>query len=387
MLALVNSLPTVTSGRFYVVDTQYFIEGNVITKSQVAIATGKNWKVYDYNDYDNIAVEYAGDPGIEINETNFPDNNFRNHVSTSYDTDSDNYLSYEEVAAVTNIDVSNKNIADLKGIEHFTALIALYCYSNQLTALNVSANIALTDLSCYGNQIQGNEMLALVNSLPIVTSGWFYVVDTQNSIEGNVITKSQIAIATGKNWKVYDYNGKNKVEYAGVEEYVLTLGNPTNGTLTATSNGRVGEGTAVILTATPDEGYKLKNLKAYKTGDESQTVAISENKFTMPAFDVTVTAEFEKTATTGLFDVKRESLSAYPNPTTGQLWVSVPELAEGTAAEMHVYNTSGQLLQRVPAHGASAGSAANRLSIDLSGYPAGVYIIRVGNAAAKVVKQ
>ena len=95
----------------------------------------------------------------------------------------------------------------------------------------------------------------------------------------------------------------------------------------------------------------------------------------MPAHDVTVTAEFEKSSTTGLFDTQLDALSVYSNPTTGQLWVSVPELAEGTAAEVLVYNAAGQLLQRVAARAASGG------------YPAGVYIISVGNAVAKVVKQ
>ena len=361
--------------------------------------------------------------------------------------------------ALTRLDCWNNQLTVLD-VSKNTALTELICAINQLTALDVSANTTLTTLYCFNNQIQADEMLALVNSLPTVTGGEFYVVDTQDSDEGNVITKAQVAIAQSKGWTVYDldYKGGNAVEYAGVEEYVLTLGIPTNGTLTATPNGSVGEGTAVILTATPDEGYKLKTLKAYKTGDESQTVAISENKFAMPAHDVTVeaefeaitytltytagaggtiqgsatqtvqygqsgteveakpnegykfvkwsdgrttakrtdsnvqanlsvTAEFEKSSTTGLFDTQLDALSVYPNPTTGQLWASVPELAEGTAAEVLVYNAAGQLLQRVAARAASTGSAASRLSIDLSGYPAGMYIIRVGNAVAKVVKQ
>ena len=239
--------------------------------------------------------------GIAIDATNFPDVNFRTHVK-QYDTDSDGSLGSDEIAAVKTIKVSIKNIADLKGIEHFTALTellcpynqlttldvsantaltllnceynqltaldvskntalkALYCYRNQLTALDVSANTALTKLACFSNQIQADEMLALVNSLPTVTNGEFYVVDTQDSDEGNVITKAQVAIAQSKGWTVYDFDlkGQTAVEYAGVEEYVLTLGIPTNGTLTATPNGSVGEGTAVIITATPDEGYKLK---------------------------------------------------------------------------------------------------------------------------------
>ena len=133
------------------------------------------------------------------------------------------------------------------------------------------------------------------------------------------------------------------------------------------------------VVAVPNDGYRFVKW--------SDGVATAKRTDSNVQANLSVTAEFEKSNTTDLFDVKRESLSVFPNPTQGVLWVSVPELAEGTAAEMHVYNTSGQLLQRVPAHGASACSAASRLSIDLSGYPAGVYIIRVGNAVAKVVKQ
>ncbi|MBQ9469445.1 MAG: T9SS type A sorting domain-containing protein [Bacteroidales bacterium] len=62
----------------------------------------------------------------------------------------------------------------------------------------------------------------------------------------------------------------------------------------------------------------------------------------------------------------------------------MPEPVDGTAADVMLFNSTGHLLQRIPAHGASAGSAP---SIDLSAYPSGVYIIRLGRAVAKVVKQ
>ena len=86
-------------------------------------------------------------------------------------------------------------------------------------------------------------------------------------------------------------------------------------------------------------------------------------------------------------------LSVHPNPTTGELWLTVPEPVEGTiegtaTAEVLVYNASGQLLLRVPTQGASTGPAhaAGRIGIDLSGLPAGIYIVRMGSSAAKVVK-
>ena len=406
MQALVNSLPTVTNGRFYVIYTKDSDEQNVCTKPQVKIATDKGWKVYAYIDED--WEEYAGsDPGIAINATNFPDENFRTIVAgTDIDKDADGYLSDEEIAAVTKLDVSEKNIASLKGIEFFTALQNLYCYNNQLTSLDVSKNTALKvlycfdnqlasldvskntaltklycdgneltsldvskntalkDLWCYGNQltsldvskntkleslscgnnqltsldvsknsalidldcngnqltsldvskntalqylrcynnqltsldvskntalvqlwcsnnqltaldvskntalteldlsfnqlksldvskstaleelycygnqltsldvskntaliflacfnnqIKEDQMLKLVNSLPTVTNGQFYVINTKNSNEQNVCTKPQVKIATDKGWKVYDYNGGSVQEYAGSE--------------------------------------------------------------------------------------------------------------------------------------------------------------------------
>ena len=92
----------------------------------------------------------AGD--VAINATNFPDANFREDVK-QYDKNSNGYLSPAELAAVTTMRCYRKNIANLKGVEHFTALEELYCYSNELTSLDVSKNTALKCLSCPGNQL------------------------------------------------------------------------------------------------------------------------------------------------------------------------------------------------------------------------------------------
>ena len=83
---------------------------------------------------------------VEINETNFPDENFREYVKSSFDKDGDGVLSAEEIAAVTKIDVYDMGISDLTGIEYFTDLAFLNCNKNNLTALDVSNNTALTEL-------------------------------------------------------------------------------------------------------------------------------------------------------------------------------------------------------------------------------------------------
>ena len=94
---------------------------------------------------------------IAINAANFPDANFRAVVST-FDNNGDEQLDEAEIAAVTEIDCSGKNISSLKGIEYFTALTALWCYDNQLTALDVSGNPRLELLSCYGNQLTALDL-------------------------------------------------------------------------------------------------------------------------------------------------------------------------------------------------------------------------------------
>ena len=91
--------------------------------------------------------------GVAIDETNFPDQNFRNYVSAKCDQDRDGTLSKSEIAATTEIYLYNRGIYSLKGIEYFTSLQRLGCEGNKLTTLNLSRNTALTSLSCNGNQL------------------------------------------------------------------------------------------------------------------------------------------------------------------------------------------------------------------------------------------
>ena len=87
--------------------------------------------------------------------TEIPDPNFEQAlIDLGYDTAPiDGSVLTANISSVTSLDVSNKNIADLTGIEDFTALIQLYCFDNQLTSLDVSANSSLFILSCNFNQL------------------------------------------------------------------------------------------------------------------------------------------------------------------------------------------------------------------------------------------
>ncbi len=97
-------------------------------------------------------ASYAAD-GVEIDKTNFPDDNFRSFVAAELDGDDDGMLSADEIASATNIRADGKGIKSLQGIEYFTAVTYLTCTDNELTAIDVSKNTALTDFFCYDNQL------------------------------------------------------------------------------------------------------------------------------------------------------------------------------------------------------------------------------------------
>ena len=99
------------------------------------------------SDYDSLFVQ-------------FEDENFKSYCVENFDSDGDGEVSYAEAKVVTHIDVYNKGISSLKGIESFTNLTYLSCFSNpfnsssnQLTSLDVSQNTALTVLKCYSNRL------------------------------------------------------------------------------------------------------------------------------------------------------------------------------------------------------------------------------------------
>lgn len=91
--------------------------------------------------------------GLAIDETNFPDANFRSYVLASFDSNGDEKLDDEEIANVKYIYAPAKTISSLKGIEYFTELLELNCDNNQLTSLDVSKNTKLVKLICKENAL------------------------------------------------------------------------------------------------------------------------------------------------------------------------------------------------------------------------------------------
>ena len=127
--------------------------------------------------YRGLSVRPVAAPSsdIPINETTFPDANFRNWVlSQTYGQDG--VLTEAEIAGVTSIYVESMNIANLKGIEYFTELEYLNCTYNSLMSLDVSKNSKMLRLECALNQLttldvsNNTALTRLVCSLNTITT-------------------------------------------------------------------------------------------------------------------------------------------------------------------------------------------------------------------------
>ncbi|SFQ40871.1 Leucine Rich repeat [Lachnospiraceae bacterium XBB1006] len=91
--------------------------------------------------------------GVAVDEAHFPDDRFREYVSSTFDTNNDGVLSEDEIKEATDFSCSNMGIRSLAGIEYFTEARDLACDWNQLTELDVSKNRELHWLSCNDNQL------------------------------------------------------------------------------------------------------------------------------------------------------------------------------------------------------------------------------------------
>ncbi len=85
---------------------------------------------------------------------NFPDQKFRTVVEEFMNVAPGGEFSAQEAAAKTGVlNCDYKWIMDISGIEFFTGITELNCFSNHLTHLDVSKNTSLLSLCCYNNKI------------------------------------------------------------------------------------------------------------------------------------------------------------------------------------------------------------------------------------------
>lgn len=91
----------------------------------------------------------------EPDNVSIPNDNFLQAlIEEGIDTNGDGIISYQEAAAVNSLNVKDRDLSDIKGIESFVNLEYLYCENNSLTRLEISNNLKLMVLRCNDNPLK-----------------------------------------------------------------------------------------------------------------------------------------------------------------------------------------------------------------------------------------
>ena len=300
------------------------------------------------------------------------------------DVQNNSQLSSIDVSMLSNLQelqCSNMGLTSLD-VTHNTQLVRLTCSNNRLTTLDLSKNTELERLFCDGNQLEpidlskntklnyiecsGNGMTAcelndLYYHLPVCattpTNVNLFIAGISNENEAET---SETSIATKKGWKVsIDGDG------SGCDEAYITIEPSENGSLelrnenneVVNSGDKVAKNSTVTITALPDEGYLLRNVKV-------NGVSVS-GSFVVKMASV-VTAEFadesaiDETETAGV-----------------KIW-SLPGILRIAAddAAVQVYSTSGSLVWE--------GRVIGERDLNLN---QGIYIVKVHNVLSTQSKK
>ena len=220
MATLINSLPE-SGGDLYVIAAQN--EGNLIIPAQVLAATEKRWNVFMYDGSDWVAYDIWP---LSIDGVNFPDAIFRAYVSNNCDTNGDGVLSKAEAEAVSEIDVRQKGIADLGGVEFFMNLTYLHCGWNNLTAVDLSKNVKLAKVYLNSNKLKN---LDVSKNTALVTM----YCDYNELTELDVSNCTELDYVDCKNNQLakLDVSNKSKLSYLRCESNQLTEINLSGSTL------------------------------------------------------------------------------------------------------------------------------------------------------------
>lgn len=165
--------------------------------------------------------------------TYVPDDNFEQAlIDLGYDIGTlDDFVPTANINSLTSLDVSNKYIADLTGIEDFTVLQELVCYDNILSSINISQNLSLTTLNCINNNLSSLDVSNNSSLLKLAC-------DNNNLSNLNISSNSELAtLSCGNNFlNSLDVSSNQKLINLDVQLNQLNNLDVSNNTLLTTLN-------------------------------------------------------------------------------------------------------------------------------------------------------
>jgi hypothetical protein len=304
--------------------------------------------------------------------TQIPDPNFEQAL-IDLGIDSDGIVNGQvltsDIENVTNLNVNNKGIHDLTGIEGFAALETLDVSFNQVESLSFTQNLALREVIFnHSSWLTEIDLTNNVN-LEILRSSFSFLTELDITNNTNLIELVLGEPAPSAN---------HGIEYLDLtQNTMLQKLQLINLEFLQTADLRSGNNTIltdVFVECTVDGGFDCEPYPCFMVDDLE---AAQNNQFPYSEWNVMVT--YSEDCTAGLNDNKAATYSIHPNPAKSELFIT----AQNTAGNLKVkiFNIEGKLLST---HNLEV---ANQNSIDVSSLTSGIYFLNIedenGNTTTK----
>ena len=154
--------------------------------------------------------------------TYIPDDNFEQAlINLGYDFVLDDNIETIAIDSITSLYINGLGIVDLTGIASFISLKDLFCYSNQLTVLNLSNNTQLFEVSC------GSNLLTYIDVRNGNNSGLWYFNAMNNPsltcIDVNDVANAEYNWASDS-WTNFSTNcNTTEIEYYNSQRKLLKV--------------------------------------------------------------------------------------------------------------------------------------------------------------------
>lgn len=153
---------------------------------------------------------------------------------------------------------------------------------------------------------------------------------------------------------------------AQTTEYAITVDPNIEGGDVSVSQATALAGETIYILSNCWDEYEFVSYMVYKSDDPTVTVPVTDNHFEMPNHDVVVSAEFNYDSV----DEEGEVESAvYPNPSYGKFSVEAANMRHVAVTDLIGVSVF------------EADTEGDHMEMDLSGLPAGFYVVRISTVA------
>lgn len=304
--------------------------------------------------------------------TNIPDPNFEQAL-IDLGIDSDGILNGQvltsDIETVNNLNISNKGINDLTGIEDFSALEVFDVSFNLITSLSLTNNLDLRELVFDHSDHLFNIDISNNNNLEILRSSFSFLnqLDLTNNPNLLELILGEPAPSANHGIEYLDLTQNamlQKLQLINLEFlHTVDLRSGNNEVLTN-----------VFVECTLDGGFFCEPYPCFMVDD---LTAAQNNQF--PYSEWEVMAIYSEDCTAGLNENVLFKFSLHPNPAKNELFLTSHNAKENIS--LKIFNIEGKLLsiQNV--------EFENRTSIEVSQLKSGIYFLNIqdenGNTTIK----